>query len=165
MTRLLALLVLLAALAACHPVRAADSLCSDPVELAFLAKINAYRADHGVAPVVLSRSLSWAAENHAEYMAATDDVDHFLDGQGVSWADNIRAYGYPGTWIGENVLAGRQSAGGAISLFASSPTHNQNMLDPHWVSIGIAREVNLDGRYRFYWATEFGSVRHRTVTC
>jgi uncharacterized protein YkwD len=143
--------------------RALDPLCADANEVKFLTVINEYRAAHGVAPLVLSRSLSWAADTHADYMADTDDVDHFMGD--LSWADNIWVTGYPGPWIGENVLAGRQSAGGALALFASSPSHNRNMLNPLWKSIGIGREVNLDGKYRYYWATEFGSVRHRTVTC
>ena len=162
MKRALIYAVLLVVLTVQH-VGAAGSLCADPVEVKFLALINDYRADHGVGPLVLSRSLTWAANNHAEYMAATDDVDHTLGD--VSWDQNIREYGYPGMWIGENVLAGRKSAGGAMSLFASSPTHNVNMLRSEWKSIGISRLVRLEGRYGYYWATEFGSVRHRTVTC
>jgi uncharacterized protein YkwD len=141
-------------------------ICADPQEVAFLSAINAYRAAHGVGPLVMSRSLYWAADHHAEYMAATDDVDHTL-ADGIDWFANIRAYGYPGYWIGENVLGGqlRSSAAAALELFASSPSHNANMLDPTWQAIGISREVNLAGKYDYYWATEFGSVRHRTVTC
>jgi uncharacterized protein YkwD len=147
-------------------VGAEDAWCAKhPNEAKFLLLINDYRADHGVAPLVLSRSLYWAAEHHAQYMAATDDVDHTLGS--VSWQQNIRAFGYPGQWIGENVLAGgrRSSASAALSMFVSSPSHNANMLNPLWKAIGIDREVNLDGRYDYYWATEFGSVRHRTFTC
>jgi uncharacterized protein YkwD len=164
--RCLTLILLAVALVSSHPASATDRLCADPVEIAFLQGINDYRAAHGVAPLVISRSLSWAAAHHAEYMAATDDVDHTL-ADGIDWFANIRAYGYPGYWIGENVLGGerRSSSAAALELFTTSPSHNANMLDPTWQAIGIGREVNLDGKYKYYWATEFGSARHRTVTC
>jgi uncharacterized protein YkwD len=98
-------------------------------------------------------------------MAATDDVDHTLKG-GLSWSDNIRNFGYPaGTGIGENVLAGRQSASGALALWKTSASHNQNMLNPKWKTIGIGRSVNKDGRYDFYWTTTFGTHSHRTISC
>lgn len=133
-------------------------------ECKFLRLINDYRAAHGVAPVALSRSLSMAADNHSRYMAQTDDVDHSLGG--ISWSQNILNYGYPaGYGMGENVLAGRQSAGGALNLWISSPPHNANMLNPVWKAIGIGREVNINGKYDFYWTTTFGTVRHRTISC
>ena len=135
-------------------------------ECLFLTKINNYRAQHGVRPLVLSRSLSMAADHHSAYMAKTDDVDHYLDGEGISWSENILNYGYPaGYGMGENVLAGRSSAGGALNLWIDSPPHRDNMLNPAWKSIGIGREVNLNGKYDYYWTTTFGTVRHRTFSC
>lgn len=134
-------------------------------ECKFLQLINDYRAAYGVAPVVLSRSLSMAADNHSGYMAKTDDVDHTLAG-GLSWSQNILNYGYPeGYGMGENVLAGRSSAGGALNLWISSPPHKANMLNKSWKAIGIGRDVNLNGKYDYYWTTTFGTVKHRTFSC
>lgn len=136
----------------------------DKNECAFLSAINKYRAAHGVRPLTFSRSLGAAAENHSMYMAKTDDVDHTLGN--LSWVDNIFNYGYPrGQGMGENVLAGRQSADGALMLWKTSPGHNQNMLDPNWTTIGVGRAVNLDGRYGFYWTTIFASRSNRTISC
>ena len=67
--------------------------------------------------------------------------------------------------MGENVLAGRQSAGGALKLWESSPPHNENMLSKTWHAIGIARAVNTSGKYGYYWTTDFGSGSHRTIYC
>ena len=136
----------------------------DVNECAFLADINAYRRAHGVRALTFSRSLGAAAENHSMYMARTDDVDHTLGS--ISWVDNIFDYGYPtGRAMGENVLAGRQSAGGALALWKTSPGHNQNMLDPQWTTIGVGRAVNLEGKYGFYWTTTFARGSNRTISC
>lgn len=137
----------------------------DANECAFLKEINAYRKSKGLGALTFSRSLGAAADNHSAYMAKTDDVDHSLKG-GLSWSQNIYNYGYPtGQGIGENVLAGRQSASGALGLWKTSPGHNANMLNPKWKAIGIGRVVNKDGRYDYYWTTTFGTSSHRTISC
>ena len=137
----------------------------DASECAFLKLVNDYRRAHGVGPVKLSRSLSAAADYHSGYMARSDDVDHTLSG-GASWSQNIRDFGYPSSLgIGENVLAGRQSAGGALTLWTTSAPHRGNMLDRSWQAIGIGRVAHMDGRYNFYWTTTFGTGSHRTISC
>lgn len=137
----------------------------DANECAFLAEINAYRKANGLGSLTFSRSLGAAAAFHSDYMAATDDVDHSLKGD-MPWSQNILDFGYPaGQGMGENVLAGRQSASGAIALWKTSPGHNANMLNPKWRAIGIGRSVNKDGRYDYYWTTTFGTSSHRTISC
>jgi uncharacterized protein YkwD len=137
----------------------------DANECAFLSAINLYRKSNGLPAVSLSRSLSMAADYHSAYMAKTDDVDHTLSG-GASWSANILNFGYPaGYGMGENVLAGRSSAGGALNLWKTSPPHNANMLNASWKAIGIGRAVNSNGYYKYYWTTTFGTVRHRTISC
>lgn len=136
----------------------------DRNECAFLDLINDYRRDHGLRPLLLSRSLGAAADHHSAYMADTDQINHSL--ASMSWSTNIRNFGYPSKLgIGENVLAGRQSAGGAINLWKSSSGHRANMLDPNWDAIGIGRVYDRSGRYDFYWTTTFGTGRHRTISC
>ena len=126
-------------------------------------KINAYRAQNGVGSLQMSRSLAAAARHHAYYMSRSDDIDHTLGS--VSWIQNIYNYGYPQNYhIGENVLGGRQSSGGALSLWTTSPAHNANMLDPDWIRIGVGRVYYAAGDYDFYWCTTFGSVSHRTIS-
>ena len=147
-----------------HGASASASWTPDKNECAFLADLNAYRKAKGLKPVTMSRTLGAAADYHSAYMARTDDVDHTLGS--TQWYTNITNYGYPtGQAMGENVLAGRQSASGALSLWKSSAGHNANMLDPKWVTVGVGRVVNLKGRYGFYWTTTFGAKTNQTVSC
>jgi len=137
--------------------------CPSGIEWDFVNKINAYRVENGVGKLQMSRSLAAAARHHAYYSSRTDDVDHTLGSK--SWVDNIYDYGYPqGYHMGENVLAGRQSSSGALSLWKTSAPHNKNMLDPAWTRIGVGRVYYAAGYYDFYWCTTFGSVSHRTIT-
>jgi uncharacterized protein YkwD len=140
-----------------------SSHCPSAIEWDFVNKINAYRAQNGVGALQMSRSLAAAARHHAYYMSRSDDIDHTLGS--ISWIQNIYNYGYPqGYHIGENVLAGRQSSGGALSLWTTSPAHNANMLDPDWIRIGVGRLYYAAGDYDFYWCTTFGSRSHRTIS-
>jgi hypothetical protein len=137
--------------------------CPSAVEWEFVNKINSYRSSNGLGGLQMSRSLAAAARHHAYYMSRSDDIDHTLGT--VSWSQNIYSYGYPtGYSIGENALAGRQSSGGALSLWITSPTHKANMLDPRWTRIGVGRVYYNPNRYDFYWITTFGSVSHRTIS-
>lgn len=139
------------------------SYCPSGIEWDFLNKLNTYRAQHGRGRLLMSRSLAAAAQHHAYYMSRTDDIDHSLGG--VLWSQNIYNFGYPqGYAIGENVLAGRQSSSGALSLWASSPSHNANMLDARWTRVGVGRVYYSPNYYDFYWVTTFGSVSHRTIS-
>jgi hypothetical protein len=63
--------------------------------------------------------------------------------------------GFDGTAIGENVA--RDLETGVAVLFgwrSSVEGHNENMLDPRWTAVGIAREVGA----RDAWATSYGDA-------
>ena len=131
-------------------------------EWAMLNDINAYRVAKGRRRLEMSRSLAAAARHHAYYMSRTDDVDHSLGG--VSWAQNIYNYGYPtGGAMGENVAAGRSSSGGILNLWIGSEGHNEVLLDPKYIRLGVGRVYYGAGRYDYYWVATFGSISHRTI--
>src|SRR5688500_6576071 len=84
----------------------ANEFCADSEELEFLTLINEYRVANGAKPLVLSQTLSAAAEHHSLDMAANNFMSH--DGSdGSQPRDHLTAHGYltGGRW-GENVFAG-----------------------------------------------------------
>ena len=89
-----------------------------------LNETNSYRASHGVAPVRTSPELTNIAQNWADHLATTENLEH----RPQHWN------AYP-SYIpagGENVLQAwyDYSDPQLVKLFADSPGHNKIMLDP-----------------------------------
>jgi len=135
------------------------SVCSsdlDSEKSAFLALINQYRQDNGVGTLKISSALTTAAQLHSEDMAAHNYFAHNgLDGR--TPIDRMRAAGYNyNTWYGENIAAGYNTAQTVFDAWRNSPAHNENMLSPSFVVIGIGLTYNASSTYRWYWTTDFG---------
>ena len=131
--------------------------CADEEERAFLELINAYRAEHGVGPLVMSQALGAAAETHSLDMAATGYFDHTMS-DGSSVAQNLRNHGYTGRTYGENITAGVETADAAFSMWRNSSAHNENMLRSAYTAIGIGRAQAPGSGYGWYWTTIFGGT-------
>jgi cell division septation protein DedD len=128
----------------------------DSEEQAFLSLINQYRASNGLAPLTLNNTLNNVARWMAEDMAAKNYFSH-TDSLGRDPFVRMGDFGYTyNTWKGENLAAGVADALGAFELWKGSPSHNANMLNPHFKVIGIARAYGASSSFGWYWATEFG---------
>ena len=126
----------------------------DSEERDFLDLVNEYREDNGLPLVQVSATLTRAAERHADEMAAKDYMAH--DGKdGSTPASRAWDAGYPrSAGIGEN-LAQTETASESLWAWRGSSTgHNENMLNPAWRAIGIARKQG--GMWR--WATSYGTA-------
>lgn len=129
----------------------------DSQEEAFLDLINAYRADNGLGPLVFSDALNQAAAWKSEHMATNDYFGHDDAGLNRDFVGRLRDCGYTAnTWLAENIAAGNDTAAETFEQWRASPGHNSNMLNPNMVAIGIARVLNSDSQFRWYWTTEFG---------
>lgn len=132
----------------------------DPEEAKFLTLINNYRQQNGAGALIPSLNLTRASAWLTHDMSVNSYLDH-TDKSGRAFDVRITDCGYSASGnVGENILyAGGGSAtttGTADKAFAqwkSSPGHDQNMKDPSYRSIGIAREWNGS---RMTWTTDFG---------
>ncbi len=134
----------------------------DAEEQAFLATINGYRAQHGLAPLSVSTNLNRAATWMATDLATSGRWSH-TDSLGRTFDVRIRdCGGLP--WNGENLASGTvlSSAGGAFEVWRSSAGHNANMLTASYRQIGIARVYSASSPYGWYWATDFSSTHDGT---
>ena len=134
----------------------------DDEELEFLGLINDYREENGLRPVILSDTLTVAAERHSKDMAAygffahnTAQSSYYQDGA-EPW-DRMEAEGYDhNTAKGENLAVGYETATEAMQAWKTSPSHNAAMLDGNYRVMGVARINDPDSVHGWYWTTDFG---------
>jgi uncharacterized protein YkwD len=165
--------LVVAALVFCLPARAVTVQDRPSSEHRLLHRMNSVRAQHGLRPLKLARTLRQAATRHTDSMARHGYFAHELLESGV-W----RAFG---TWIhwywpganhrswraGENLAwaAPRLGARRTVRMWLRSPVHRANLLGSGWRRIGISvvyiRQPvgNFRGRTATIVAADFGSAR------
>lgn len=101
---------------------------------------NAHRAAHGLAPVRNDAALNGVAQNWANHLATTENLQHRPQ-HWNAYPSNIPAGG-------ENVLQAWDDYSDAevVQLFAGSPSHNEIMLDPRAKSLGVGVAVAPSGK-------------------
>jgi uncharacterized protein YkwD len=101
-----------------------------------LGHVNEERIRHGRHPLRLDPLLCAFALSTAEDMAVRGYFGHETP-DGVSFDERLRRGGVRYTWAGEN-LAFDESAAAASKRLWESPPHRDNILEPHFVRVGIA---------------------------
>lgn len=144
--------------------RDAGAAAYDAEELSVLELINDYRESRGAEPLLLSDTLSVAAERHSDDMGErrffahnTQSSSHYPEGA-EPW-DRMEQEGYTyNTLKGENIAAGYETAEAAFRAWRNSPSHNAAMLDENYKVVGVSR-VNVPGSpFGWYWTTDFGAA-------
>ncbi len=151
-----------------------SEVARDAEEIAFLALINAFRAnpaskgypDYPVAPPLsFSSTLDRPAAWHANDMGAKKYFAHTEPG-GRTFDQRMTQCGYAWTAAGENIAAGNNTdtAAEAFNLWLNSTGHRNNMMKTDFTEIGIARDYGscpnsapFNGQGScWYWSTDFG---------
>jgi uncharacterized protein YkwD len=128
----------------------------DGEELAFLKRINDYRAAKGKGKLRVSIALTRASSFHSADMASKDYFSH-TSADGTSFADRVKRYYNYNPYLGENIAMGYTTGDAVFAAWKASPGHDANMLRSEFSVIGISRVANADGAY--YWTTDFGGKR------
>ena len=98
--------------------------------------VNVQRAKVGCRALVLDARLSRAAQAHSIDMAKRRYFSHTsLDGR--TFAQRIRAQGYTGSLIGENIAAGYPTPKAVMDAWMKSPGHKANILRCRYKAIGV----------------------------
>lgn len=130
------------------PVSTSSSMASQ-----VLALVNDERAKAGCGALTTSSALQRAAQGHSADMAANDYFSH--DSQdGRSFSDRIRAAGYTGGAIAENIAAGQQSASAVMQSWMNSSGHRANILNCSYRHLGVGYAKG--GSMSPYWTQDFG---------
>jgi uncharacterized protein YkwD len=138
---------------------------------AVLAQINAFRAQHDLTALTVSRGLTLSASKHSTEMGADGYFAHTSPDGSAFW-QRIKAF-YPsrsfGYWsVGENLVWSSPTidATTAMQLWEQSPEHLANLLSPRWRQIGVSA-VHVTAAPGVYHGmnvtiitTDFGTRRH-----
>lgn len=116
--------------------------------------VNAHRAQLGFVPLVVSPTLTAAAEWKARDMAAYGYLDHDDPAPDARSPDErVAACGYPATQWGENIAMGYASAQAVVDAWLASPEHRANIERPEFRATGVGA-----AGAPLYWAQSFGAV-------
>ena len=116
-----------------------------------LADFNAYRAEHGLAPVILNTKLNEASRVHAADLGKAGIISH-TGTDGSSHSDRVQRQGYYFMLAAENVASGQKSWEKVFEAWQKSPGHNKNLLLEEVTDFGIALVYEPDTTYQTYWA-------------
>ncbi|MBI3557158.1 MAG: CAP domain-containing protein [Deltaproteobacteria bacterium] len=126
-----------------------------------LDRANAYRTEHGLAPVILQHDLSTAAQRYAERMAKEGFFDH-RSPDGDLFSDRIGAAGYVWSTCAENIAMGQLSAKEVMAGWIASEAHRANLLNAAYTEIGLGYAVGVSaepGKAWPYWVQEFAAPK------
>jgi uncharacterized protein YkwD len=121
-----------------------------------LVRINNYRVAHGLHRLRVGPHVSRAARAHSNDMAAHRMLSH-SSSSGADWLTRLRAYGFRGSWAGENLAVGMWTPRHTLRMWIRSPEHRANLLNRHYRAIGMGLTLGTWAGYRVYYITaDFG---------
>jgi uncharacterized protein YkwD len=118
---------------------------------------NVERAKNGLSALKENAELDQAASAKAQNMFAENYWAHYSPSGKDPWGF-ILAAGYKFTYAGENLAKNFHSASDVVVAWMNSPTHRENLLNPHYTDIGMAvADGNLQGSDTILVVQEFGA--------
>jgi uncharacterized protein YkwD len=127
----------------------------DSEEQLFLALLNQYRKANGRPPLAFEPLLFKSARWMAQDMAAKNSVSH-TDSQGRDIFNRIKAFGYPGRWVGENIAGGFEHAADNLKIWQSDDIHKNNLLGANYTKAGVGRFYSPKSFNRWNWVLDLG---------
>ncbi|MCC5977199.1 MAG: CAP domain-containing protein [Salinarimonas sp.] len=109
--------------------------------------VTAYRAQKGLGPVTVDRSLMRAADEQARAVAAMDDLDHHAAGR---FGSRMTRNGINGA-AAENLQAGAQTPERVLQRWQASSYHDENLLMPEARRIGFVKAEAPGTRFGIFW--------------
>jgi uncharacterized protein YkwD len=130
-----------------------NGLTSDEAQV--LALVDKERASAGCGALRSNAILVSVARAHSQDMAVHGYFDHTSQ-DGRSPFDRMRAAGYKGGLMGENIAAGQPTPAAVMDAWMHSPGHRANILNCGYKAVGIGVSTVDGSPYRIYWTQDFG---------
>lgn len=109
-----------------------------------------------VPPLVMHPQLQSAARKHSKDMATNNFFAHD-NLAGLSPFDRMKAEGYKGGTMGENIAAGNATAAITMDQWMKSDGHCANIMNKSYTQLGVGYFYNASSTYRHYWTQNFGA--------
>ena len=107
-------------------------------------------------PLTMHPLLQASARKHSKDMATNNFFSHTnLSGQ--SSFDRMKAEGYKGTTMGENIAAGNATAVKTLDQWMASDGHCANIMSAKYTQLGVGYFYGATSKYKHYWTQNFGA--------
>ncbi len=130
-------------LTAAAPQAAPAAFSPSGADAAIAARVNAFRASHGLLPVEVEPKLDALAERYAADNAARGQIDR---GRGAAFTGDLSTLGYAYVFAGFLDARNRKSADDALAFWMENPGLAQTMLSPQASMMGFAAASSADGQ-------------------
>lgn len=124
-------------------------------ELSVMKLINAERAKAGLSALSYQPQLAEAAHLYSADMACNNYLSH-TGRDGSHFIERAGRQGYTFEYGGENLGGGYSTPEEVVKGWMNSPGHKANILDEHYVDMGVGYAYYSQSDYVAYWAAEFG---------
>lgn len=135
-------------------------ISSDIDQQSVITLTNKEREKMGLADLKENEALDKAAAAKGANMFAENYWAHYAPSGKTPW-DFIIGAGYKFTFAGENLAKNFYKSNEVVAAWMASPTHKENLLNPHYKDIGIAVvEGVLNGQKTTLVVQEFGTTEN-----
>ncbi len=107
-------------------------------------------------PLVMQSQLQTSARKHSKDMATNNYFSH-TNLAGLSPFDRMRAEGYKGGTMGENIAAGNATALATVEQWMKSDGHCANIMNKSYTQLGVGYWYSATSTYKHYWTQNFGA--------
>ena len=88
-------------------------------------------------------------------MASKSTFSH-TDSQGRDIGTRIKAFGYQGQRVGENIAGGLEHATDNLTIWQSDDIHKNNLLGTNYSRAGVGRYYSPTAQNRWNWVLDLG---------
>ncbi len=107
-------------------------------------------------PLVMQSQLQTAARKHSKDMATNNYFSH-TNLAGKSPFDRMKAEGYKGGTMGENIAAGNATVAATMDQWMKSDGHCANIMNKSYTQLGVGYWYSATSTYKHYWTQNFGA--------
>ncbi len=130
---------------------------------AIVSLTNGQRAAYNLPPLSVDKTLSEAAQAHAEEMAAKGYFSHMSPEGNLPWVW-FQKFGYPYQFAGENLAVNFFDSTDVVTAWMNSPTHRDNIIKYEFSDIGIGvANGTYEGRSTTFVVQFFGTKKALAV--